>query len=703
MKPPVGIDLGTTNCAVATVDAYGRGVIVPNRDGARFTPSVIHFGDSGIEVGDAARERLAFGDRRTLAQFKRLMGDRSPLITADGVDHEPTSLSALLLSRLKEDAEHRLACRIDEAVITVPAYFRERERTATIEAAHMAGLNVSRLINEPTAAAIAYGQSEARPNGHLLVYDLGGGTFDVTLLDLADDIRILGSEGDHQLGGKDFDAALYSLLAHRFEDEHGMEIASDFEAQIELLARAESAKHALSERQSVRVSMLAHGIRAAYEIAREAFEEASSDHLNRTIALVDKVLLDHGMQDSDIDAVLTVGGASRMPMVSRFLARRFGRAPVRGIDVDEAVALGAALEAHRLQQSRRLTVSDGGPGPGTAMRPVVDVTNHSLGMIAVTPDALAFVNSVIVPKSRSLPCREVRRFRHEFSPGPLEREVLEIFLTQGGSDMAAPDTVSYLGRYVVDGTELKATGPQEVDVAYGYNENGTVDVTATLVADGTNLALVARPLPADVPDRFLQPPQKIISGQSMTIYLVFDLSGSMDGEPLAEAKRSALAFLQHTDLDGARIGLISVADHARIKLKACEKPERIRRAIAAMAIGEVGISNSAHPFDALLSVLDDVEGPRLAIVLADGIWSDQAGAIDRARACHAAGIEIVALGFGEADSEFLEQIASLENAAIFTELSALQTTFSTIAQIIADSGGRLSSGQARAALRALRH
>jgi molecular chaperone DnaK len=674
MPKPIGIDLGTTNSAVACADAEGNAQIVRTRDGSTITPSVICFLPDQIVIGEEARGLQAAGTGEVAAFFKRQMGDSSFLFEAQGRDWSAVDLSALLLEHLKREAEAVLVQDVRQVVVTVPAYFRNPQREATRLAAEQAGLEVLQLVNEPTAAAIAYGIRQRGGDARtLLVYDLGGGTFDLTLLRIdSQEIRILNSEGDHELGGKDWDDRIMQFLATRFEQEHGLDPFADAVSLTDLLVEAEQAKRRLSNAQTARMSLTHAGLRGRYELSRAEFETITADLMERTGALTQKVLVDSGTSAQQLDGVLLVGGSTRMPMVQEYIRRTLGQAPMGGVNVDEAVALGAGLLAAQ-HKPEAAVFSIGG-------RRTVDVTNHSLGMIAENEDRSAYLNSIILPKNKPVPSLEVRPYR--FRTGGEGR--LEIFMTQGETER--PDEATYLGLYVVDTSSPGRGREAVVDIAYAYDSSGTVDVSATL-RDGPALPVSVEPLPEDVPDRFLSPPPPRPKPQHMTIYLAFDLSGSMSGEPLQKAKRAAHGFVENLDLATASVGILVVADRVETVLEASQNGRKLSQAIDGLAIGIVGGGNSAHPFDLADGLLRQAKGPRYLVVLADGIWYDQGTAVARAKVCHGNGINVISVGFGSADREFLDAIASTDEGSFFTDLGGLVDTFSTIAQVLTDSGG----------------
>ncbi len=679
----VGIDLGTTNSAIAGVNEYGRPEIIPNAEGQPTTPSVICFKDGGILIGQEAKEYQELGLYPIAAFFKRQMGNEHFVVHADGRDYSAIDLSALIIGKLKRDAEARLGEPVSEAVITVPAYFRDPERKATLAAGKQAGLAVRQVINEPTAAAIAYGLGQPGREQQVLVYDLGGGTFDVTLLQLGSQgIRVLSSEGDHQLGGKDFDDRLMQYLASRFQDEFGSDPLADAESFADLLVRVETSKKQLSELQSSTISIVHEGDRGRYRLDRTTFEELTRDLLERTRSMTARVLEDMRLETSAVDGVLLVGGSTRMPMVHDLVAGMFGRPPLTGISVDEAVALGAALVAGAERAGEKPTFGLAGP--------TVDVTNHSLGMIALNADRSAYVNTLILPKNRPIPCSEDRPYLHRSRPGSNQ---LEVYVTQGESE--SPGDVVYLGRYLLHDLPHSVSGPTVVDITYSYDVSGTVSVDGAV--EDTPLRVTVENLPGDVPDRFLRPPEESFETEHVTAYLAFDLSGSMRGAPLEAAKKAAGDFLKGSDLSHCSLGIIAFSDRVKTKLEASQNARKIEAAIRDLHCGETGYGNATDPFREIGDLLGGVSGARFVVVLADGVWARQGLAAERAKTCHGDGIEVIAVGFGGADRDFLRDIASTEETSFFTTVGGLAETYSTIAQVITARGGLALAPQKAAA------
>jgi molecular chaperone DnaK len=304
-------------------------------------------------------------------------------------------------------------------------------------------------------------------------------------------------------------------------------------------------------------------------------------------------------------------------------------------------------------------------------------------MIAVNETRTAFINSIILPKNQVIPCDQSRPFQYRTRrKGGSE---LEVFVTQGESN--SPADVAYLGRHVVHDIPASPGGLTVIDVQYSYDMSGTVKVAAKVRLTGQPLSVTVEPLPSDVPDRFLKPPVEEVIHQHVTAYLAFDLSGSMAGAPLAEAKKAAHGFLTNTDLTHCSLGIIGFSDNVATMRKACQSARDVSKAIDSLRVGATGRGNETHPFDEILKLMGKGEGPRFGIVLADGVWEDQPRAVKRAKASKEAGIDIIAIGFGGADQDFLRAIASSDEVSFFTSLGGLVETFCNIAQELTESGG----------------
>jgi len=679
----VGIDLGTTYSAVAYINAHGKPEVIRDEEGNATTPSVVYLGGDTPLVGYAAKEQQALGKEEVASFFKRNMDDTHFLLSYHGRTYTPVDLSSIVLAHLKKQAERHFGSPVTDAVITVPAYFTHVQRSATIEAGRKAGLNVLKIISEPTAAALAYGLRPGQQKQRVLVYDLGGGTFDVSLVEItANELRVIGTGGDHNLGGKDWDDRLIEYVDGLFRDEFGVELAGD--DINELRVQSERLKHNLSLRQSADIRVSAGGYTGTYTVSREKFEQLTLDLLERTQLLTEQVLSETNLTWQDIDGILPVGGSTRMPMIRAFIQRISGKPPMTGIHPDEAVALGAAIQAAmEIEESANKPIFHLAGRKTTS-----DVIAHSLGMIAVNEDRSRYINSILIAKNLRIPSEQTRPYTMRLRRrGDTE---MEVFLTQGESD--DPQHCAYLGRYVFSDFPLLNDKQTVVDVTYAYDKNGVVHVSAVERSTGTPLKLRIEPVPSDVPDRFAGSPKDLEVREHLTVYLAFDLSGSMSGTPLREAQKAALEFVSQCDLTTTSIGLISFSDRVHVDQPATQNGKDITRAIQQLSIGRTGYGNSDHPFRDIYQRMQNTTGMRYAIVLADGVWACQGDAIKRARECHKAGIEVIAIGFGGADRAFLAQIASSSEQSFFTDMGRLAETFSTIAQELTETGGEKRAG-----------
>ncbi len=687
----VGIDLGTTYSVVAYINDQGKAEVIPNEHGAFVTPSVIFFGGGTPVVGDEAKEQQEAGESEVASFFKRSMDDTHFRLSFYGRDYTPIDLSALVLAYLKKQADNFLGEAVTDAVITVPAYFTHNQRTATIEAGRKAGLRVLKIISEPTSAALAYG---LRPNANareekqvFLVYDLGGGTFDVSLVSVTPtELIVQATSGDHHLGGKDWDDRLIDYLATQFEH--------DFQAQLienDILAlrvQSEKLKRSLSSKQSASIRVQAGGHSNTYTITRELFEDLTKDLIERTQLLTAQVLQEAGTSWSELNGVLPVGGSTRMPMVTAFIQRMSGKPPMAGINADEAVGLGAAIQAAmEMEADLRLGA---GPAPLyhlAGRKSTVDVIAHSLGLIAENAGRSSFINSIIIPKNLPIPSIQMRPYQLGVRGRKTE---LEVFLTQGESD--DPQQCSYLGRYVFSDFPPMRNRTAVLDISYEYDKNGIVHISAVERASHTPLKLTEYPVPSDIPARFAHHPTDLDVREHLTVYLAFDVSGSMHqrssrGTPLEQARQAAEQFVNRCDLTNTSIGLIAFSSNVHIEQVATQNAKLITDAIRKLPSVKLGYGNEADPFDDILHCFTDVPDLCYAIVLADGRWVYQREAITKARRCHEAGIETIAVGFGGADRDFLNQIASSPEQSFFTDLDKLVETFTTIARELTESGG----------------
>ena len=694
----VGIDLGTTFSAVAKIDAgSGKPEIIKNSLNLPITPSVLCFEEKGrILFGEDAKAMQGMGNTNAFAFFKRNMGNDQFRIEVFNKTYSATDLSAIFLKKLVEEAENCSGEKIDSAVITVPAYFTHKERMATIEAGEKAGLNVLAIINEPTAAAFAYGLNKKDSEQTVLIYDLGGGTFDVTVARLNQDkIDILGSDGNHELGGKDWDDCIARYLSEQFYEKYGVDLSSDEEMVASLLVTAESMKKQLTVRDEVSVPIRYKDIQGTLNITEEVFEEISEFLLGATKDLTEDLLQSIGCSWADITGVILVGGSTRMRMIHKYVEAMSGKEPLSGVNVDEAVALGAAIRANiddsgkTVQQSFMGLLSGKKNVEVIGAKKVTDVTAHALGMIAISKDGESYENSVIIPKNSAIPVSMNRSYNFKTRA---KNNELEVYVLQGAYRRPLDNII--LNKYTISGIERTNSNTSVIEVSYQYNANGVVDVSAVQKETGKRLSVRIEKIPEDMSWTDGSPKDQLSSSapSEVEVLLAIDLSGSMSGSPVEMAKEAMEQFVRELGSANAKIGLLSFADKVRLVVKPTKNEKQVIQAIRSIHVGEVGGGNSAEPFTDALFILkrrlftkEDIA--RYLIVLTDGAWNNPTQAITKAKQCHAEGIEVIALGFGSAVKAFLESIASIDEFASLTDLSELSGSFSKIAQTIGDGSG----------------
>ena len=466
MGKVIGIDLGTTNSCVAVKEGDNV-TVIPNPEGQRTTPSVVAFSKDGeILVGQLAKRQAIVNPDRTVISIKRSMGS-DKTVAIDGKNYTPQQISAMILQKLKKDAEEYLGTSITEAVITCPAYFTDAQRQATKDAGTIAGLNVLRIINEPTAACLAYGVNLEKNDNKIMVYDLGGGTFDVSILDVGDGVfEVLSTAGDNRLGGDDWDNRIVEWLAGEFKKSDGIDLLKDKMAAQRLREAAEKAKIELSSMQETTISLPfitadANGPKhLEQKLTRAKFEDLTRDLLERTKAPVKTALKDAGLEPSQIHKILLVGGSTRMPMVQTLVKELMGKEPTKGINPDECVAMGAAIQGAILSGEQQGIV-------------LVDVTPLSLGL-----ETLGGVFTKIIDKNTAIPVSKSQVFTTAADNQPQ----VEIHVLQGERAMAS-DNVS-LGRFFLDGIKPAPRGVPQIEVTFDIDANGIVNVTAKDKATG---------------------------------------------------------------------------------------------------------------------------------------------------------------------------------------------------------------------------
>ena len=459
MSKVIGIDLGTTNSCVAVIEG-GEPVVIANAEGARTTPSVVAFGKTGERmVGQVAKRQAITNPDRTVASIKRQMGSDYK-VAIDDKKYTPQEISAMILQKLKADAEAYLGEKVSEAVITVPAYFTDSQRQATKDAGKIAGLEVKRIINEPTAAALAYG-IDKETDQKVMVYDLGGGTFDVSIIEMGDGVQeVLATAGNNRLGGDDFDQRIINWLADGFKAEQGIDLRGDKMAMQRLKEAAEKAKIELSGVTTSNISLPFITADATgpkhleTTLTRAKFNELTADLVEATMGPVRQAMSDSGLKTSDINKVLMVGGSSRIPAVQEAIKRFMGAEPFKGINPDECVAIGAALQAGVF----------GGEVTGLLL---LDVTPLSLGI-----ETMGGINTKIIDRNTTIPVKKSQIFSTAVDNQPS----VEVHVLQGEREFAKDNKT--LGVFHLDGIMPARRGVPQIEVTFDIDANGIVHVSA---------------------------------------------------------------------------------------------------------------------------------------------------------------------------------------------------------------------------------
>ncbi len=550
MSKIIGIDLGTTNSCVAVFEG-GEPVVIPNPEGARTTPSVVAFTKNGERlVGQVAKRQAITNPDHTVSSIKRKMGSDYK-VNIDGTNYTPQEISAMILRKMKSDAEAYLGQTITQAVITVPAYFTDAQRQATKDAGKIAGLEVLRIINEPTAAALAYGVDKEK-DGKVMVFDLGGGTFDVSLLEISDGVfEVLATAGNNHLGGDDFDQRIIDWMADSFKKEHGIDVRGDKMVLQRLKEAAEKAKIELSGMTSTNINLpfltaTASGpVHFETTLTRAKFNELTADLVDATMKPTRQVLSDAGLKPSDVDKVLLVGGSTRIPAVQEAVKKFMGSEPFKGINPDECVAIGAAIQAGVL-------------GGDVKDLLLLDVTPLSLGI-----ETLGGVFNRIIDRNTTIPVKKSQIY----STAANNQTSVEIHVLQGEREMASGNTT--LGKFTLDGIPAAPRGVPQIEVTFDIDANGIVNVSAKdkgtgreqhiTITSSTNMSKEDIDRAVKDAERFAEEDRKqkeAVETKNQAENLVFQSEKTLEeiGDKLPESDktdvRAAIETLKNTLKDG---------------------------------------------------------------------------------------------------------------------------------------------------------
>ena len=466
MAKAIGIDLGTTNSVVSVMEG-GKPVVITNPEGSRLTPSVVGFTKTGERlIGQLAKRQAVSNPDRTIASIKRHMGEKDYKVSIDGKDYTPPEISAMILQKLKADAEAYLGETVTQAVITVPAYFNDSQRQATKDAGKIAGLDVLRIVNEPTAASLAYGVDKGGEHT-VLVFDLGGGTFDVSILELSEGmVEVKATSGDTHLGGDDFDHAVMNWMVAEFKKDNGIDLSADKMSAQRLLEAAEKAKIELSSMMETPINLPFITADASgpkhldLKLTRAKFDELTHDLVERTMGPTRQAMSDAGLSPSDIDKVLLVGGSSRIPAVQEAIKGYFGKEPDRSVNPDECVSIGAAIQAGIIVGEVKDML-------------LLDVTPLSLGI-----ETLGGVSTKLIERNTTIPVRKSQIF----STAADNQPSVDIHVLQGEREMAAGNKT--LGRFELSDIPPAPRGVPRIEVAFDIDANGIVHVSAKDLGTG---------------------------------------------------------------------------------------------------------------------------------------------------------------------------------------------------------------------------
>lgn len=672
----VGIDLGTTNSTVSAIDDNtGESVVITNEDGNGYIPSVICFQDDGnIIIGNEAKKMMNQGIGNCISAFKSGMGDKNTVFSANGKQYLAEDLSALMIGYLLDNAKANTGEQeITDAVITVPAYFDDLQRKATIRAAQKNGLNVMRIVNEPTSAAVHYGY-RSNKNHMILVYDLGGGTFDATFIRVSNGILdVVATGGNHMLGGLEWDKVILRGIIDKFQSKFGIDPRKNPTHMGILKTASEECKIALSMDEEHIINVKIAEKEVKYRLKRKWFEENTEHLLKETGLSIDALMDENGLTWGDVDEVLLVGGSVKMPSVQKYVRQISGKPVTIRDDVESAVALGAATLADIFGRTNK----------GMRSIDIADVTSHSLGALCTDSKSDCFYNKVLIKRNSKIPAEGVAQFkivRNNYSKS------IDVYILQG--DSRNPLDCVVLDHKIITGFNNIGEGVI-IDVHAGYDINGIVTLRAT--HDDRELIVQNGKMDDDyswMGGHISDAPHRKDELSATNIMFCIDVSRSMEKDgALKEAKKCIKNFIRTIDNEDVHFGLIAFGDKAEYICDFDTDISTLCNRLGNLKPSMLGRGTDSSPLGMALNKLLDRIGIGIIVIVTDGKWGNVKLAQQQSDQCSEKAIPIFAIGLGKIDKPFLNKIANTNEGALFTRISNLDNAFSTIAEAI--NSGRI--------------
>lgn len=680
MRKVVGIDLGTTYTVVSSYDEHSKyPKALKNSQGKEITPSVLFFDNQDFIIGQEAKNEFSGGTSDSVAFYKRYMGHDNYQFNYNNKSYSATELSGIFLRELIKEINEEENINITDAVITVPAYFDEEARLETIKAGEMAGLNVLAIINEPTAAMIAHGLNNSNISKNVMVFDLGGGTFDVTIANITGSkIDVISTDGDYALGGKDFDDAIVDFLISKFSDEFGYDPTDDdIEMRTVLLHDAEAIKIRLSNLESTNIKIRSNsGDIGDYKITREDFEFASQVIINKTMEIINSSLEAAKLDWNNLDEVVLIGGSTRMPLVRKFIEDKIGKPPLYNADVDMVVSFGAAIRAdleikrETLGSKANTLVLKPRETKAISLAPsdISDVTGHALGILTFDKDeSNKIINSVILEENSKINTEMKKTYL-------TNSDKLEIYLLQGKTEN--PRLTTLIGKYTVEDVKKD----MKVEIYLKYNSNGVVDVRAT--HQGKDLVITKHQVNEDIDEvmkKIIEESENGRQKSNSNIIIAVDTSGSMYGKPIEVAKEAVYGLLNQLPNNQVPITLLEFDDLINVLIKEEKNISLVRNSVN--DIKTPSRANYSRPITYILEKLN-VNKNTIVVLLTDGVWIYPKKEIKSSEKLKIEEVLIHAVGVGSADERFLKEIGSF-GLSKHVNLNKLITTFEAIGSSIA--------------------